>query len=141
MTLRRRQYLVEGHLDPSDFSEKKFWEKIDASSGNKYAKSNVVDWGPRKRGQGRRFGTMIRGAMSDAPVGNKQYVDVLGNAPLNAKQKEEADNIRDTYQKFMFAKALEAGFSPDVAFLVSYSVGDGAMDRSEIYDLAKKAEG
>ena len=133
MTLRCREYLGEGKLKPSDYSYKRFWAKIDRTKGDKYVSSQEVDWGA-SRGQGKRSGRMVMGAMSDAAKGKKKYYDILGNAKLNRRDREEADSLSDL-QKHMFAKALEAGFETDVAFLVAYSVGDNRISRKEVYKL------
>ena len=135
MTLRRREYLGEGTLNPSDFTYARFWAKIDRAKGDKYAVSHEVDWGTSRRGQGKRRGGMVMGAMSDAPKGKKSYVDVLGKASLNRSDKEESDSLTN-HQKLMFAKALEVGFSTDVAFLVAYTVGNNRLAKKEVYKLA-----
>lgn len=41
----------------------------------KFAEKYTVDWGPRPRGQGRRFGKMVRGAMCGALYGVQEYID------------------------------------------------------------------
>jgi len=135
MTLRRRSYLVEA-ADPSRMSEKQFWAKIDRVNPGKYATSSTVDWGA-SRGQGKRHGRMVMGGMSDAPKGKKSYTNILGKlqGKLSRDDWDEAKHLEDA-QKFMFAKAMAAGFSPNVAFLVSYTRGRTPMSRREAFKLA-----
>jgi hypothetical protein len=46
-----------------------------------FAPSRIVeDWG-HPRGQGKRIGNMVRGAMSDPPRGKKIYLDAFGSLP------------------------------------------------------------
>lgn len=135
MTLRCREYLGEGKLKPSDYSYKRFWAKIDRAKGDKYVLTQEVNWGAN-RGQGKRMGGMVQGGMSDPSRGKKKYHDVLGKAKLNRSDREESGSL-DTHQKIMFAKALEAGFDTDVAFLVAYSVGKNNIGRKEVYKLVQ----
>lgn len=131
--------IIENKINESivhkKLTEKQFWSRIDRKKGDKYITSTVTDWGQTHRGQGKRVGGMVKGAMSDLPKGKKKYYDILGNAPLSRNEKEEASSF-ETNQQIMLARALEAGFPSDVAFLVSYSVGSDKLSRSEIYKLA-----
>lgn len=45
------------------------------------------NWGNTKRGQGRRHGGMVRGAMSDAPRGVKTYHRFLPNLPESEREE------------------------------------------------------
>ena len=121
--------------DPNRMTQQQFWAAIDRASGDKFVTSTTVDWGSRNRGQGKRRGGMVMGGMSDAPKGKKSYADPLGKAPLTKDEMEEASSA-ETGSKILLAKALEAGFSSAVAFLVSYTVGRDAISREEAYQLA-----
>jgi len=133
--LRRRTYMIEVR-DPKKMTEVQFWKAIDKANPDRYTTSNVIDWGGR-RGQGKRMGRMIRGAMSDAPQGKKSYISIIGKlkGKLSRNDWEEAMNLEQD-QKFLFAKALAAGFSVDVAFLAAYTTGKSPVSKKEAYKLA-----
>ena len=136
MTLRSRRYLGES-LDPSSMSMQEFWKRIERADAGKYSKSFEVDWGS-SRGAGKRIGRMVTGGMSDPPRGKRGYVDLLAKMRLSGDDKEEAGNLTEL-QKQWFARAMAAGFSTDVAFLVAYAVPDrgyAPTGRAETYRLA-----
>jgi len=66
----------------------------------------------------------------DNEKGEKKY-----QGHLNKRDSEEAEELTDEQSK-MFAKAFEAGFETNIAFLVAYSVGGNRISRGEVYDLA-----
>lgn len=78
------------------------------------------------------MGGMVMGAMSDAPVGKKAYVDLLAKAPLSKNEREEARGLERT-QQVKLAQALAAGYRSDVAFLVAYTVGPDPISREDAY--------
>lgn len=78
--------------------EPEFWASIDNAPADRYVGSTVIDWGRRQRGQGKRMGTMIRGAMSDAPVGRRSYPVVLASAPFTEGERGEA-SVMEMEQK------------------------------------------
>ena len=95
---------------------RKFVEGVD----NKFMPTEFqIDWGPRQRGQGRRAGGMVMGAMSGAPTGIKTYTNRLGNLP-----KEQADavcktSLRDSHHGLdMCLRALSAGFNVNQAIVI-----------------------
>lgn len=52
----------------------------------------TVDWGG-SRGQGKRVGKMILGAMSARIYGKKSYVDAFGSLPDIADVRDEVDSL------------------------------------------------
>lgn len=76
-----------------------------------------VDWGIGKaRGQGKRVGNMIIGAMSDAPQGKKTYVDLVGNVPEYKTIPEDFKGMENV-DKINYLKAREYGLNHDQAMV------------------------
>lgn len=122
------------NASPKSLGERAFWERIDAAPADKYIASGVVDWGGHQRGEGKRFGKMIRGAMSGRQRGRKTYYALLANAPLDTRQREEVEGLT-LAQQSLVAQALAAGFDGEVALTVAYTRGLDPISRSEAYAL------
>jgi hypothetical protein len=124
-------------LQPAGMSAAEFWRRIDSAKGDRYLSSSSIDWGRGKaRGQGKRSGGMVMGAMGDAPQGVKTYHFILGKAPLSAEDKAEAASL-EPHQQMLIARALEAGFSAKVAMLVGYTAGPDPISRHECFRIAQ----
>lgn len=117
-------------------TETDFWAAIDAAPTDRFVAVEVVDWGSMPRGAGKRHGRMVMGGMSDPPRGKKTYANILGKADLTADQRVEASGLVRA-QQLMFARALAAGFSADVAFMAAYTVGPEPITRSEAFQMSK----
>lgn len=113
-------------------SEEDFWKAIDTSPADQFVTSEVIDWGGMPKGQGRRRGGMVMGAMSDAVRGKKSYAKILGSAPLNEEEMLEASAMEKP-QQVMIARALAVGLPSDVAFVVAYTIGPDPISRHEAY--------
>src|SRR5262245_49387320 len=73
---REKRKTSEGQRKQDDF-----YHAIDALSPDKFATTTVEDWGT-KRGQGKRSGGLVRGAMSDITLqGKKTYTNLIGQLP------------------------------------------------------------
>ena len=84
-------------------------------------KFKTVDWGPRPRGQGKRNGGMIMGAMSDAPTGKKSYVDYAKTFNLSKDQAEEVGYWGYSHPAFhIYWRARASGLNHDAAMLEGY---------------------
>lgn len=53
----------------------------------------TVDWGTSNRGQGKRSGGMVAGAMSAAPKGIKHYTNIFGGLPDYEEHKLELGTL------------------------------------------------
>lgn len=80
----------------------------------KFAEKYTVDWGPRPKGQGRRFGNMIRGSMSGALYGVQEYIDPFYNLGLSAEERDEI-GVFTMPEQARYLKARSAGFDHDYA--------------------------
>ncbi len=58
-------------------------EKLDAFNCSPPTITSTINWGPKKRGQGKRSGGTIKGSMSAAPYGIKTYFGVDISEYLN----------------------------------------------------------
>lgn len=77
-----------------------------------------IDWG-RQKGQGKRNGHMIKGAMSNAPQGIKRYVRILQNVIVVDKDKKDLKCLDNDYKRTRYAKALSAGLRHKAAMVFS----------------------
>lgn len=76
----------------------------------------TVNWGSRPRGQGKRSGGMIRGAMSDCPTGEKEYINYFGNIP-EAQTNPEDFRLMDVFTTVHYLKAREFGLNHNQAMV------------------------
>lgn len=79
-----------------------------------------IDWGSN-RGQGKRRGKMVMGAMSDAPRGIKTYYDAYGSLPDVNDIRTDVRSL-DAFQEFRYMKARDYGLNHTEAFLFSFSI-------------------
>lgn len=122
---------------PADLTEAELWAAIDAAPADAFAESWCVDWGTN-RGQGRRRGRMVQGAMSDPPRGVSYYLKILGSsAPLTDAERVEAESMTPI-ARCMLAKALAVGLRGSDAFLVSDTVGDEALTRAQAFSYMRR---
>lgn len=75
----------------------------------------VVDWG-NGRGQGKRSGKMVVGAMGDAPKGKKTYTNIVGGVPDYEKHKVDFTNMTER-DKLNYLKAREYGLNHEQAMI------------------------
>jgi hypothetical protein len=109
--------------DPSTVPPDRLLAAVDAAE-NKFPPTwDTVDWGPRKRGQGKRIGHMVVGAMSDAPVGERQYADLFGGLPDRDAHKADLDLLLtgDTskHLALTYLKARSLGLPHGPAFTLA----------------------
>lgn len=78
-------------------------------------KEYTIDWGAKQRGQGKRRGGMVMGAMSDAPTGIKTYVDRTANLPDIEAVKSDI-SILDYDMQTLYLKARSAGYNHITSF-------------------------
>jgi len=102
---------------------KDFDANIQKQKGNSLIETSTQDWGT-SRGQGKRVGGMVMGAMSDMK-GKKQYSDIIGK--LDENERKEVYEIVDQgglqkIQLLNYAKAREAGYSHETA--LDYMIKD-----------------
>jgi hypothetical protein len=83
------------------------------------------DWGARQRGQGKRIGGMVQGAMSAGPVGIKTYADPKNARGVTEEIREELSLLAFEDKKAVIG-ALQAGYSAQDAFLLAYNHGIAA---------------
>lgn len=67
-----------------------------------------IDWGPKKRGQGRRSGGTIVGSMSAVPVGVKTYYGIDYSEYI--EHKDDIKNL-ELYQVAKYIKARKFGLT------------------------------
>jgi len=70
----------------------------------------TIDWGPRKRGQGKRSGGMIVGAMGGGIVGKKEYT-VPDLSEFTDEQQEDLSLLEHFYQVVKYYKGISFGLS------------------------------
>ncbi len=93
--------------------------------GDPFAFQNTmeIDYGRLPRGQGKRVGGMVMGAMGSGLLqGKKQYSHIVGNLP--DQERSEIAPLEKIAQ-IAYAKARSVGFSHDEAALSAYAVNDG----------------
>lgn len=91
--------------------------KIEGTIPDSFHEPYSVDWGTN-RGQGKRGGGMVRGAMSDPPKGVKTYLNSFAKLP-----EDEAKEIRlhDDHERNLYSKARTAGLSHESAMRYMYA--------------------
>lgn len=99
--------------------------RLAAADTSHLATERVEDWGSG-RGQGKRSGGMVRGAMGDPPRGKKTYRNPVGALP--AEEGKEAmlafgDSQHGDLDTYARARAL--GMDHDDAMLLTYRDGGG----------------
>lgn len=75
-----------------------------------YSKT-TIDWGSKKRGQGRRCGSMVMGSMSAAPSGLKTYYGVNMSKYKNDWNGDLSWFYGDNSRKSRYYKAREFGLN------------------------------
>jgi hypothetical protein len=101
-------------------SRKDYKARIAAAPNDKYKTSHVEDWG-NNRGQGKRVGGMVKGAMADPPRGKKTYTSILGALP----EHELRDTVAlENHHKIAYARARAAGFDHEQALSEAFEVDD-----------------
>lgn len=95
-----------------------------------------VDYGNPMRGQGKRSGGMVRGAMFDVSLrGKKKDVDPFAKLNLTDEERIEIGGPMDTnYLKY--TKARAAGFGHGTAMVYSYRDG-GSIQKARDYSDRK----
>ncbi len=122
-----------------------FWAAIDDAPRDLYLTSTVENWGSgKRRGQGRRRGGMVMGAMSDAPRGKITYSQILGKADIDADERVLVAALSKA-QQVIYAQSLAAGLQPEQAWFVAQTVGGQHSEqwsRDEAFDrlLERRAE-
>ena len=106
----------EAAKDVKSMSPDELAAHIESQPIGGFATTRTEDWGSN-RGQGKRMGGMVRGAMSDPPKGVKTYVDRFGK--LSREEQEEASSL-DGGSQNDYAKARNAGLSHDDAMVWAY---------------------
>lgn len=82
----------------------------------------VVDWGNNTRGQGKRRGGMVMGAMSAAPRGIKRYTNVFGGLPDFEQHREELGMLPDFGAvRSIYMRGRAVGLNHDQAMLLAYA--------------------
>lgn len=102
-------------------TEQEFKDRILKNTNIKYEPLiQIIDWGTSMRGQGKRVGKTIIGAMSAMPRGKKEYKDLLGNLP-EIKERQYLRSLSEG-EKLAYYKARNAGYSPDDSELFAFSL-------------------
>ncbi|AZV56086.1 LPD38 domain-containing protein [Clostridium sp. AWRP] len=109
---------------------------------NKYKPSqNTVDWGNGKtKGQGKRIGNMVMGAMGDAPQGKKTYINLVGNVP---EFQTNADDFKGMSElnKTNYLKAREYGLNHNQAMVYEIVKNNShGLTDSQVMDRIKNYE-
>lgn len=82
----------------------------------------TVDWGTSTRGQGKRRGGMVMGAMSAAPKGVKKYVNIFGGLPDFEQHKDELGLMPDFGAvRSIYLRGRAVGLNHAQASLLSYA--------------------
>ncbi len=81
--------------------------------------SRGEDWGARSRGQGKRSGGMVRGAMAAVPTGIRRYPDFQRARGMTPTIWREAQLMSDEGKRAVIG-ALQAGWSADRALNLGY---------------------
>ena len=71
--------------------------------------SHQIDWGPKKRGQGKRSGGTIKGSMSAAPNGIKTYYGIDNSKYKNDFIDDQYRLVRELWQLARYYKSREFG--------------------------------
>lgn len=82
---------------------------------------STIDWGPKKRGHGRRSGGTIKGSMSAAPVGIKKYWSVDLSEYMVEQYKHVITHM-EQYEKARYYKARKYGESVEVSILYALNL-------------------
>lgn len=116
---------VTGELqkEPWEMTQKEFKRKVSSADHKIFSDIEIIDWGSR-RGQGKRVGKIVKGAMSDAPQGKKTYIRIFAKLPDYNKHKIELEGM-PLHETIPYLKARAAGFDHDTAMLNSYTDIDG----------------
>lgn len=99
-----------------DMSADELEKHIASQPKGGFATQFKEDWGSN-RGQGKRMGGMVRGAMADPPKGIKTYTNQFGKLPEDEQQ--EANGL-ESHLGGHYAQARNAGLSHDNAMVWAY---------------------
>jgi hypothetical protein len=95
-------------VDVASLSLESFLNALDSVSGAMVSVSTVIDWG-RPKSQGRRICGIVKGGMSNAPVGVKTYVSEIPDYP---EFHNNEGNIKSTSGNwYLYSKGRALGLS------------------------------
>ncbi len=102
-----------------------------------------IDWGPRPRGQGKRVGKMVTGAMSDVTIqGKKKYKNPFGNLPdYDDKQVKEDTDLLDRHETERYLRARSAGLDHENAMRFAWAIKEPKAYDAIRDDLKNKEQG
>lgn len=111
--------------DPSDLKELSISELDHAIKNTPPIPSKKweEDWGSN-RGQGKRSGYMVKGAMADPPRGKKTYTSILGNIDIPEGERDWMGSL-DQHVQMAYNKARAYGLDHDHALSYAFGVDDG----------------
>ena len=99
----------------------KLKSKIDSFKCKPEICSKQIDWGPKKKGQGKRVGHMVTGSMSAAPCGIKTYYGIdLSKYITTKKERENIKNLSEVYRRVAYDRARQFGCNHIEAMVYAY---------------------
>lgn len=82
----------------------------------------TVDWGTSNRGQGKRRGGMVMGAMSAAPRGVKKYINIFGGLPDYEKNQTELGGLPEFGAvRSIYLRGRAVGLTHGQSMLLAYA--------------------
>lgn len=82
----------------------------------------TVDWGTSTRGQGKRRGGMVMGAMSAAPRGVKKYVNIFGGLPDYKQHETDLGGLSDFGAvRSIYLRGRAVGLNHSQAMVLAYA--------------------
>jgi hypothetical protein len=119
-----------------ELTKQELTDRIKAAPDNLYETQSVQDWGTG-RGQGRRRGGAVQGAMSGLARGKVTYIDIAGKLDLNKDEKFDFGMIPDKAAQGEYAKGRAAGLNHEDAMMHVDGILDPKLDTHKI--AVKKA--
>lgn len=108
---------------PHEMSPAEFDDALKNQPNTISPHSQVIDWGTR-RGQGRRAGGAVKGAMSDASIqGKKTYVNEFRSLPDYAEIRTEVNEL-NPIEGDAYLRARSFGLGHEAAMRYAYEASD-----------------